>query len=604
MKKLSDYVFDFLTAQGVKHVFMLAGGGAMHLNDSLGRNKDLHYICNLHEQACAIAADAYSQYDNQLGVALVTTGPGGTNTLTGVAGSWLDSTPVLVISGQVKRPDMKGTLGVRQMGFQEVDIATLVRPITKYAVTVMDPLSIRYHLEKALYLAQQGRPGPVWIDIPLDVQATLIEENALQRFDPAEMKLTDCCADLPEKVGQVIERLNRAERPVILAGNGIRLAGALEDFHRLLERIHIPVLTTWKALDFIPEDHPLYAGRPGAIGQRGANFTQQTADWLLMIGARMDFGQTAYNHQNFARGARKVMVDIDGAEISKMQMKIDIPVRADAGAFLREFIRQLPELRPRDHTGWVKRCKAWQRRYPVILPEYRKQKGFVNDYVLIDMLSEEMSADDLLVPGSSGACSERSMQAFRIRKGMRVFNSEGLGSMGFGIPMAIGACIASGRKQTICIDGDGGFIMNIQELEVVKRLALPIKFFVLNNQGYVSIQTTQKAYFARNFVGSTKESGLTLPDFRKLARAFDIPAVQLKSHRAIRKKIRDILHVEGPVLCEVLVSPEQVTAPRVSSRQREDGSMESLPMEDLWPFLDREEFKHAMAITGHDDKQM
>ncbi|MBI5579770.1 MAG: thiamine pyrophosphate-binding protein [Deltaproteobacteria bacterium] len=596
MIKLSDYVMQFIAGLGVRHVFMLPGGGAMHLVDSLGRNKDLTYICNLHEQACAVAADAYGQYTNNLGVALVTTGPGGTNTITGVAAAWLDSTPVLFLSGQVKRSDMIGDRGVRQGGFQEIDIVSLVRPITKYAVTVMKPSSIGYHLEKAVFLAKHGRPGPVWVDIPLDVQAAMIEESDLQGFEATEMLQTTEGEALADKVSCAIELLNKAERPVILAGNGIRLSNAIEEFTQLIERLGIPVLTTWKAADFLPDDHCLYAGRPGAVGQRGANFTQQNADWLLIIGARLDLGQTAYTHANFARGAVKVMVDIDAAEIHKMQMKIEVPVISDAGNFLRELKMQLPRVGKKDRSRWRIRCKEWQARYPVILPEYWNEKGFVNDYVLIDVLSDELSGNDLLIPGSSGACSERTMQAIRIKAGLRIFNSEGLGPMGFGIPAAIGGCIASGRKRTVCIDGDGGFVMNIQDLEIVRRLDLPIKFFVLNNGGYVSIQTTQKNYFGGNYVASTSASGLTLPDVMAVSKAFGIPADRIADHTRICDQVREILRKEGPVVCEVMVSPDQSTAPRVSSRQREDGSMESMPMEDLWPFLDRAEFRSNMSI--------
>lgn len=591
--KLSDYVMKCILNAGVKHVFMLSGGGAMHLVDSAGRNKELTYICNLHEQACAIAADAYGQYTNHFGVALVTTGPGGTNTITGVAGAWFDSTPVLFISGQVKRSDMAGTSGARQIGFQETNIVDLVSTITKYAVTITDPNTIRYHLEKALWLAKHGRPGPVWIDIPLDVQAAEIDENRLSGFIPntsRDQTHTDKHS-LQEKVRRAIDLLNKAERPVILAGNGIRLSGALEDFLSLIEKLGIPVLTTWKALDFLPDDHPLFAGRPGAVGQRGANFTQQNADCLLILGARMDLGQTAYSHEQFAPDAYKIMVDIDPAEIQKMKMHIDIPVHADAGGFIREFAGQLNGIIGNDRSRWLATCKKWKEKYPVVLPQYWHEKGFVNDYVLIDVLSDELTRNDLFIPGSSGACSERSMQAIRARTGLRVFNSEGLGSMGFGIPAAIGGCIASGNKRTVCIDGDGGFVMNVQELEVVRRLNLPIKFFVLNNGGYVSIQNTQKTYFDGNYVASSFSSGLTLPDITSVAKAFGIPAARLNNHTRIRKKVRDILQKEGPVVCEVMVSPDQVTAPRVSSIQREDGSMESLPMEDLWPFLDRKEFK-------------
>jgi acetolactate synthase-1/2/3 large subunit len=597
MVKVSDYIFDFVAQQGVSHVFMLPGGGAMHLNDSLGRNKKLTYVCNLHEQACAIAADAYSQYTNNLGVALVTTGPGGTNTITGVAGAWLESTPVLFISGQVKRPDMIGERGVRQMGFQEIDIVSLVRPITKYAVTVMEPSAIAYHLEKAVYLAKHGRPGPVWIDVPLDVQAAMIDETDLRGFDASEMPQSTGRHDLADKVSRAIELLNKADRPVILAGNGIRLSNALNDFLQLIAKLNIPVLTTWKAADFLPEKHPLYAGRPGAVGQRGANFTQQIADWLLIIGARMDLGQTAYTHANFARSASKIMVDVDTAEISKMQTKIDVPVISDAGDFLREFNGQLSKIEKKDRSKWLIRCQEGKTKYPVTLPEYRNGSGFVNDYVLIDVISDELSGNDLLIPGSSGACSERTMQAIRVKAGLRIFNSQGLGPMGFGIPAAIGGCIASGNKRTVCIDGDGGFIMNIQELETVKRLALPIKFFVLNNGGYGSIQATQRNYFGGNYVASTRSSGLTLPDVVAVSKAFGITAQKIADHTRIREQVREILETNGPVICDVIVSPEQVTAPRVSSQQSKEGFMISTPMEDLWPFLDRGEFKRNMEVS-------
>lgn len=595
MMKLSDYVFDFVVKTGVKHVFLLPGGGCMHLVDSLGRNKKLSYICNLHEQACAIAADAYSQLTNNLGVALVTTGPGGTNTLTGVTASWLDSVPVLFISGQVKRADMIGNRGVRQMGFQEINITDLVRPVTKYAVKVTEPEQIRYHLEKAVFLAKYGRPGPVWIDIPLDVQAAMINGKRLDAFNP-EASESDSQKKLANKINMIIKLLNKAERPVILAGNGIRLAGAQNDFYKLIDILKVPVLTTWKTIDILSETHPIYAGRPGAIGQRGANFAQQNADLLIAIGARLDFGQIAYNHKNFARGARKIMVDIDPAEIGKMQMEIEVPICADAKLIIRELIQAKARISIRDRSKWIKRCKEWQKKYPVVLPEYWKEKQYVNDYVLIDILSDIMDSKDLLIPGSSGACSERTMQAFRVKKGMRIFNSQGLGAMGFGIPMAIGGCIASGGKRTVCIDGDGGFILNIQELEVIKRLSLPIKFFVLNNQGYASIQATQRNYFNGYYVASTRESGLTLPEYTKIAKAFSIPSFRLKNHHNIKEKIRGMLNLKGPVICEVMVSPEQMTSPRVSTKKMPDGSMVSSPMEDLWPFLEREEFYSNMII--------
>lgn len=601
MIKLSDYVIRFIENLDVKHIFLLPGGGCMHLVNSLGKSEKLDYICNLHEQACAIAADAYGQYTNNLGVALVTTGPGGTNTLTGVAAAWLDSIPMLTISGQVKRADMVGDHGIRQMGFQEIDIISMVKPITKYAVTVTEPGKIRYHLEKAVSFAKNGRPGPVWIDIPLDVQAIMIDETQLVGFEGevSEQINTD---KLNEKVSQAIQLLNQSERPVILVGNGVRLGDGIKEFLELIDLLQIPVLTTWKAIDFLAEDHPLFVGRPGAVGQRGANFTQQNSDFILIIGARLDFGQTGYNHRNFARYAKKVMVDIDVNEIKKMEMPIDIPICSDAKLFINELIKQDDKINFVNRTSWLKKCKEWQAKYPVVLPEYWKQEDYVNNYVLVDVLSEEMSENDLLIPGSSGACSEVTMQAFRVKKGMRIFNSEGLGPMGFGIAASVGGCIASGRKRTVCIDGDGGFYLNVQELETIKRLNLPIKIFVLNNQGYASIRTTQNNYFEGHFVASDSTSGLTLPNVMKIADAFGIPSIQIKNHNDIREKVREVLGLDGPVVCDVVLSFEHITAPKLSSYQKEDGTFVSKPLEDLCPYLDRKEFEANMIVKPAEEE--
>jgi acetolactate synthase-1/2/3 large subunit len=587
--KLSDYLMQRLVEAGVGHVFMLPGGGAMYLNDSLGRCSGLEYVVNLHEQACAIAADAYSQYSGNLGVCLVTTGPGGTNTLTGVAASWLDSIPVLIVSGQVKRADLAPGRGLRQLGFQELDIVSIVKPITKYAVTVTEPELIRYHCEKALYLARSGRPGPVWLDIPLDVQAAEIEPARLPAFIPPAV--SPVSENLTSAVGRLVGLLATARRPVILAGNGIRLAGALADFLELIERLRIPILTTWKAIDFLPEEHPLYAGRPGAVGQRGANFTQQNADCLITLGARLDYGQTAYNHAHFGRKARKVIIDIDPAELKKIDPAPELAVAADAGLFIRELARQLKAfVRPAEWDGWLEQTQAWRRRYPVVLDEYRRPENeFVNDYYLIDLLSELMRPDDLLVPGSSGACSERTMQAFKVKKGQRIFNSQGLGSMGFGLPAALGGCIAAGRRRTVLIEGDGGFSMNLQELETVRRLDLPLKIFILNNRGYGSIRTTQKNYFAGRLFASCEAGGLTLPDWERIAHGFSLPFQRLAEQRDLKSRLAAILDRPGPVCIEVMVSPDQPTMPRVTSRPTPDGGMETAPMEDLYPLLEREE---------------
>ncbi len=597
MIKLSDYVMKFIAGLGVRHVFMLPGGGCMHLIDSLGTNPNIEYVCNLHEQASAIAAEAYGQYHNKIGVALVTTGPGGTNAITGVAGAWIDSTPCLIISGQVKRADMIADRGVRQMGVQEVDIVSMVKPITKYAVTILDPNSISYHLEKAIYLAKTGRPGPVWIDIPLDVQASMIDEENIQRFDAAEVKIPPDRGPVHEQITETIRLLNQADRPVILAGNGIRIAKAEQEFLQLVELLGVPVLTTWKAIDLLPEEHNYFFGRPGSIGQRGANFIQQNSDWLLTIGARLDLAQTGYNHMNFARGANKVIVDIDPAEINKMEMPINVPVCADAKKFIREFIYQREHIKDKDRFEWLAQCRNWKTKYPVVLQEYLDQKDYVNTYALIEVLSYEMTNDDILVPGSAGASSEITMQAFKVKQGQRILNSPGLGAMGFGLSASIGACLAGNKKRTICINGDGGFQLNMQELETVKRLDLPIKFFILNNQGYASIRATQRNYFNGRYVGSEQSSRLTFPDMLKIADAYGIPSIRIAHQRELLSKVREVFALPGPVICEVMVIPDQPTAPRMSAMKRADGSMVSKPLEDLWPYLDREEFKTNMMVN-------
>jgi acetolactate synthase I/II/III large subunit len=598
MMKLSDYVFEFVFNLGVREVFLLPGGGCMHLVDSLGRNDNLNPVCCLHEQAATIAADAYGQYTNNIGVALVTTGPGSTNAITGVAGSWIDSVPVLMISGQTKRQDLMTGRGVRQMGVQEVDIVSMVKSITKYAVTVMEPESIRYHLEKAVHLARNGRPGPVWIDIPLDVQGAIIDEASLKEFKPEihETQEKNKFKSLKIQVARAIELLNKSKRPVILAGNGIRLSGAKDDFLKLIKKLNIPVLTTWKSIDFIREDDPLYFGRPGSIAHRGANFVQQNSDWIAVIGARLDLPQVGFNYPAFAREAKKIIVDIDQAEINKLDMDIDVPVCADASDFIREFTGQSNKLKEKVRGEWITKCSEWKNKYPVVLPEYKKSNDYINTYHLVDVLSEVMSADDVLVPGSSGSCSEITLQAFRVKEGQRILNNPGLGAMGFGLPASIGACIASGGKKTITIIGDGGLQHNIQDLETIARLRLPIKLFILNNNGYASIRTMQANHFNANYVCCDQNSGLTFPVLVGIAHTYKIAFMKLDTDENLEHQVRHVLEEKGPVLCEVLVDPKLLTAPKLSSEVKSDGTIVSKPLEDLWPFLDREEFATNMFI--------
>lgn len=593
MIKLSDYVMEYIAGLGVKNVFMLPGGGCMHLVDSLGKRKDLNFVVNLHEQASAIAADAYSQYTNNIGVALVTTGPGGTNAITGVAASWIDSVPVLIISGQVKRADMLIGKGVRQVGPQEVDIVSLVKPITKYAVTVMEPKDIKYHLDKAVYLAKEGRPGPVWIDIPLDVQGAIIDKNKLKEFIKPKQNNTE--KELNGKINRLIKLINQSRRPIILAGNGVRLAKGVSRLRRLIEKTRIPLLTTWKSLDIIPQDHKLYVGRPGSVGQRGANFAQQNADLIICIGARLDVAQVAYNYGNFARSAKKVIVDIDEHEINKIATKVDIKFNLDAARFLNALLTKISRINLNTEE-WLSRCRFWKKKYPVVIAEFKKEKKYVNTYVLVDLLSKVLNKDDVIVPGSSGSCSEITMQSFKVKQGQRIFNSPGLGSMGFGLPASIGACIASGKRRTICLVGDGGLQHNIQELELLKRYKLPIKIFVLNNNAYASIRSTHQKFFNGRLVGCDPSSGLTLPDTLKIAESYGLKTFKISNHNKLEERIKAVLNYRGPAICEVMVNPGLLTQPKVSSEARPDGKMASKPMEDLWPFLDREEFKANMII--------
>lgn len=603
--RLADYVMSFVALQGVKHVFLLTGGGAMHLNDALGRCSDLNFVCNHHEQASAIAAENYSKATNNLGVALVTTGPGGTNAITGVVGAWLDSTPMLVISGQVKRADRMyrpdGTpLGVRQRGSQEVDIVSLVKPITKYAVTIEDPQSIRYHLEKAAYVARHGRPGPVWIDIPIDVQAAPIEPDSMRTFDPAEMSRSGqdgSDVDLAAKIRDVIARLNRAERPFIFAGNGVRVSGAAASFEKLVRLLNVPVGLTWMAMDLLDDDDPLFVGRPGTVASRGANFALQNSDFVLVIGTRLDPPLMGWDPRQFARGAYKTVVDIDPAELRKLEGAIDNPICADARTFIDQILREAGSAldKNKDRCAWLQRCLDWKARYPLVLPEHRAA-GLVSLYHLAEVIGQEAGPNDRVVSGSSGSAIEVFLLAYRARKGRRVFHTAGLGAMGYGIPASIGVCLGSGKRKTICVDGDGGLQLNIQELATIAHLQLPIKLFVLNNQGYASIRASQTNYFGGPNIGCSPETGVSIPDYRKVARAYGLKTAIIEDQSDLRTAVRKVLRSRGPVLCDVHIIPDEIRAPRVTSVQRPDGSFLSKPLEDLWPFLERAEFAQNMIV--------
>ena len=594
MIKLSDYVFKFLKNYGIKNVFMLAGGGAMHLCDSLGRS-GIEYICCLHEQVAAISALAYAQYKNDIGVALVTTGPGGTNAITGVAAAWFESVPLLVISGQVKTSDFAENYKVRMLGFQETNIVKIVKSITKYAITVTEPNEIKYHLEKAIFLAKEGRPGPVWLDIPLDIQNAKVDEKKLKSFKKPKGENNKSVKIL---VNKIFDMLNNSERPVILAGYGIRISNSVEKFNKLVKILKIPVLTTWKAADIIEDENPYFFGRPGIAGQRAANFIIQNSDLLISIGARMDYGQIGYEHTTFAREAKKIIIDVDKNEIKKFKFNVDLKIPYDCGKVINEMLNK--KIKLRKYSAWLEYGNELKKQYPVISSDIKKSKNYISTYILAEELSKNMNNNDIFAPGSSGMCSDIPMQVWHVKKGQRIINSPGFGAMGFGIPTTIGVCVASGRKNTICTNGDGGFQLNIQDLETIRRLNLPIKFFVLNNKGYGSIRNTQLNFFNGFFVGSEKGSGLTLPEIKRIAYAYKIKYYFLKKYSELTKIVKKVLKEKGPVICEVLTDPDEKTIYRLTSAIDKQGKIRSKPLEDLHPFLPRNEFLKNMIIKPID----
>jgi acetolactate synthase I/II/III large subunit len=598
MIKLSDYIYTYLASRGVTDVFMISGGGAMHLVDSIGKQPGLNFICPHHEQAAAIAAEGYARTLGKMAVVTVTSGPGGTNTLTGVLGQWLDSVPVLYLSGQVKQEttiESCRQLGLRQLGDQEINITDIVRPVTKYAAIVKEPDSIRWHLEKAIHTANHGRPGPVWLDIPLDVQAALIDETRLMGYEPDEKEEAEDKARLASQVERTLAALRRAERPVFLAGQGIRISGAQQLFQALAEKIRIPVLTTFCGFDLIPSDHAVFVGRPGTVATRFGNFALQNADLLLSVGSRNNIRQVSYNWNIFARNAYKIVVDIDPAELKKPTLNPDLPICADAGAFLAELDRQSNGPPLPDWGTWLDWCLTRKRLYPVVLPEYWKVNKPVNPYCFIDALTKTLGEGSTLVAGNGTACVAL-FQAGIVKEKQRVFWNSGCASMGYDLPAAIGACVALGKKPVVCLAGDGSLQMNIQELETVAYHQLPIKLFVLSNHGYVSIRQTQDTFFEGRHVGCDQESGVGFPDATKLAEAYGMASEVIDEHATIKEKIERVLNVQGPVVCDVRLSPSQVFSPRVSSARKPDGSIVSKPLEDMYPFLPRDEFEGNMLV--------
>jgi len=594
--RVCDYIVEFLYKYGVKDYFYLPGGGMMHLTDGLACNKNIRYYCLHHEQAISMAIECYSRTTGNFGVGYFTTGPGATNAITGLAGAWLDSVPCMFISGQAKQKETtykSGIQGIRQIGVQEINIIPIVQSITKYAVFIENPLDIRYHLEKAVYLAKDGRPGPVWLDVPLDVQGAIIDDKSLRSFKQSEKKLSISSKDIDDVIGY----FTKAKRPLILAGYGVRISGAIEELLKFISSFKVPVVTTYCGVDVIDSSHPQYVGRIGVKGDRAGNLAMQNSDLLIIIGSSMPISNTGYNPSEFAREAKVVVVDVEPASHKKKTVRIDKFIKGDAKEFLTKLNSNLEKVSI--DKKWIKFCSMWRKKYPVCLPEYAKLKNKINMYHFVDTLSKKLTPRDVVITDAGSAFYVGS-QGVKIKQGMRYITSGGLSTMGYSLPASIGASIALGEKRVMCITGDGSFQQNIQELQSVIHYNLPIKIFVLNNAGYLSMRFTQKKYFNARYIGEGPKSGISFPDNKKIAKAYGIKFVKIRNNKELSEKLDYILNHKGPVLCEVMNPPNQLVIPTLSSQKKPDGTMMSKPLEDMFPFLDREEFYKNMFIKPLD----
>lgn len=595
MRKVAHIIADFLVSKGVKHMFTVTGGGAMHLNDAFGHNENLTCIYNHHEQACSIAAEGYARLTGKIAGCCVTSGPGGTNAITGVMGGYLDSIPMFVVSGQVKRettvwsvPD----LGLRQLGDQEFPIVDAVSCMTKYAVMVTDPEEIMYHLEKAWYLANNGRKGPVWLDIPLDVQAAKVEEGSLKHFEGTpemdELVAKEAPVYDEAKTEDILKKISEARRPVILAGTAVRLAGAEKDLLAAADKLKIPVVTAWNAHDLMPDDNPYYCGRPGTVGTRGGNFVVQSSDLIFVVGCRMNIRMISYNYKAWAKDAYKIVVDIDPAELEKPTVNVDMKINADLKDVLVSINKSGYEADGR-HDAWLKWCRDIDARFPACLPEYDDVKSPVNPYVFIDKMSKTITENESVICGNGSACVV-TFQGMHIKEGTRLFTNSGCAAMGYGFPAAVGCAVAKEGERVICIDGDGSFQMNIQEMQTVIYNKMNLKTFILNNNGYHSIRQTQTNLFQPPLVGVCDGNGLSFPDLEKLSWAYGMRYVKIDDSSDIEAKVKEVLEGNDPVLCEVVLSDKQTFSPKLSSKVLPDGKIVSPPIEDMFPFLEREEF--------------
>ena len=592
--RVADYIFKYLADFGVKHVFLVTGGGAMHLNDALKKSKRIKYFCNYHEQGAAIGAEGYARVKNSLAVVTVSSGPAVTNTLTGVIGQWLDSVPVLYISGQVKYETTTisdpTNLSLRQLGDQEINVINMVKGVTKYAKLVNEPKNIKKELDTAINLATSGRPGPVWLDIPLDVQGATIDESILSNDNIKKFRpIID-----NDKILQVIDNIKKAKRPVIIAGHGIRIAKAEKEFIKLVDFLNIPILSTFNGLDLISSDSDNFIGRIGTLGSRAGNFALQNADLALFIGTRNNIRQISYNWSSFAKNAKKIIVDIDEKELRKKTIKGDILINADAKDFINKLVENVPKNFIKDKE-WKEWCLLRKKKYPIVLPEHKTvNKKSVNPYFFVEELTKKIGKNAIVVAANGSACVVL-FQAALVKFGQRFIYNSGCASMGYALPAAIGASLAS-NKDVICLTGDGSIQMNIQELQSIKHHKLPVKIFILNNYGYSSMKLTQTTFFKGDLIGCDEESGISFPNNSKLADLYDLKYFKIDSTLKMNNEIKKVLSYPGAVLCEVILSKEYTIAPKLTSERKPDGSLIAKPLEDQYPFLDREELLSNMIL--------
>lgn len=617
--KVSDYIAGHLVEQGITQVFTVTGGGAMHLNDALGHEKGLHCLYQHHEQACSMAAECYARIHNKLAVLCVTTGPGGTNAITGVVGGWLDSIPMLVLSGQVRYDTTTrwSGVGIRSMGDQEFDIVKAVGCMTKYSEMVTDPMKIRYCLEKAIYLACSGRPGPSWLDIPLNVQGAYVETEELKGFDPLEFEAGEDSQNLPGRVSEetariIIDKIRSSSRPVLNGGNGIRIAGAYPVFERVVKKLGIPVVTGWNSQDLMCNEDPLYVGRAGGMGDRPGNFAIQNSDLVFSVGSRLSIRQVGYNYETWARAAYTIVNDIDREELKKPSIHVDMAVHADAKDLLEAMERVMDQERmlPVFHGGeglkgmnWVQTCQMWKEKYPVVQLKHmaKDETKRANVYAMIKELSSRLKEGQITVVGNGSACVAGG-HAYIIKKGQRFISNSAIAAMGYDLPAAIGACMADHSQDIILLTGDGSIQMNLQELQTIIHHNLPIKIFLINNEGYHSIRQTQKNFFKEPLVGIGTDSGdLSFPSMGKLAWAYGYPYVSASHNGELVRAIEETLSMEGPVICEVFVTIDQNFEPKAAAKRLPDGTMVSPPLEDLSPFLPEDEMNENMLIPRVND---